>query len=245
MSDVRNTLDKGVSRRLFFLLFGLLVLAILALGVALLLSSFAVHSTNASAVGPVGPAGPRGATGPRGHTGAAGDAGVTGATGATGATGPRGAKGVPATTTSSADGGTYYIDNAVMVASFVEIPTSNTVFDTTTLSSSYIVGSAPLLDGSGTRVGTYTATFLSLQTASGVTTEITNYLSTDAGLVVTWTTQATPSNLAFTTIAESLATDSTVSATTKIGSSPYFGKTYNLVVSEAGTGAEFHFEPTS
>jgi hypothetical protein len=245
MSDVRNTLDKGVSRRLFFLLFGLLVLAILALGVALLLSSFAVHSTNASsvgAVGGVGAAGPPGATGPRGHTGATGAAG---AMGATGAAGPRGAKGAPDATTPSTDGGTYYIDNAVLDGSFVEVPTSNTVFNVTTLSSSYIVGSAPLLDGSGTQVGTYTATFLSLQTASGITTDITNYLSTDAGLVVTWTTQAAPSNLAFSTIAESLATDNTVTALTKVGSSAYFGKTYNLVVSEGGPGAEFHFEPTS
>ena len=245
MSDARNTLDKGVSRRLFFLLFGLLVLAILALGIALLLSSFAIHGTNASSIGAVGPAGPRGATGPRGHSGATGAVGATGATGATGAAGPRGAKGTSAATTPSTDGGTYYIDNAALDASFVEIPTSNTVFNTTTLASSYLVGSAPLLDGSGTQIGTYTATFVSLETAGGVTTDITNFLSTDAGLVVTWTTQATPSNLSFATITESVVTDTTVTATTKVGSSPYFGKTYDLVVSEGGPGAEFHFEPTT
>jgi hypothetical protein len=242
MSDGRNALDKGVSRRLFFLLFGLLVLAILALGLAMLLNAAGARATNTSSIGAVGPAGPRGAAGPRGHTGATGDAG---AAGATGATGPRGAKGASAPTTPSTDGGTYFICTAFLVGSFVEVPTSNTVFNTTTISSSYVIGSAPLLDGSGTQIGTYTATFLSLQTASGITTDITNYLSTNAGLVVTWTTQATPSNLTFTTIAQSLVTDSTVTATTEVGSSAYFGKTYNLVVSEGGPGTEFHFEPAS
>jgi hypothetical protein len=242
MSDGRNALNGGVSRRLFFLLFGLLVLAILALGLALLLSTFAAHATNASSIGAVGPAGPQGATGPRGDTGATGAAGPTGATGATGS---RGAKGASAPTPPSADGGTYYIDNAALEASFVEVPTSNTVFNDTVTSSSYLVSTAPLLDGSGTRVGTYSATFVSLQTASGITTDITNYVSTDAGLVVTWTTQAAPINLEFTTITESVATETTVTATTKVGASPYFGKIYNLVVSESSPGTEFHFEPTN
>jgi hypothetical protein len=237
MANPLNSQNRGVSRRAFFVLYGLVILAILALGIAQILNAFAIHGTNASSVGAVGPAGPRGATG------ATGGAGIDGAPGAAGATGLRGARGPGAPTPPGTNGGSYYLATDDLVSSFIEIPTSNVLVDSSTISSVDLAGTAPIYDDNDVKVGTFSGTFLSMQTADGISTDVTGYLSTNTGLVVTWSTPTTVANLELDTVADSLTTDSTVTVTTKIGSSTYFGKTFNLVVSPVGDRIYFQFEP--
>jgi hypothetical protein len=231
----------GVSRRTFFILFALVVLALLGLALLLFLGAFAVHGTNASSVGAVGPAGPRGATGPRGAVGPSGAPGASGSSGATGATGARGSSGTSHLVTHPIDGGTYHVSAADLTNSLVEIPTSNISQNSSTISSTYLAGATPVMNSKNVAVGTFSVTYLSLQSADGITTEIESHLSTANGLVVDWDTQASPSNLQLDSVVGSMSTQSVVSVSTKVGSSVYYGHTFTLVVSQSGDVIDFAF----
>jgi hypothetical protein len=158
-----------MSRRVLFLLFGVVIVALLVLGVLQFTNAFSGHPSNASSVGAVGPAGPQGATGAQGATG------PTGAPGADGATGERGPKGAPAPTKPAISGGSYYVYTADVVNSFIEIPTSNLSIDTTTISSNDLAATAPIYSSSDAKVGEFSASFLSMQTTDGISTDVTTF----------------------------------------------------------------------
>ncbi|HMH59276.1 MAG TPA: collagen-like protein [Galbitalea sp.] len=238
MADLKRALDQGVTRRVFLLVLGLLILALLALGISQFVNALAVHSINTSSVGAVGPAGPRGASGTTGATG------PTGVPGATGATGPRGLRGAAAPIKASTSGGSYYVNTSDFISSFIEMPTSNVLVGSPTLSSNYLAGTAPIYEGTS-KVGTFSASFLSMQTADGISTDISGYLSTSAGLVVTWSTPATVDSMELDSMADSLVGDNLVTVTTKVGSSAYFGKTFSLVVSSDTSKIYFQFNPAN
>lgn len=136
---------------------------------------------------------------------------------------------------------TYYLSIADFAQSFIQIPTSNVSVDSTTIASSYLAGRAPIYDVNNMKVGICSASFLSMQTADGIFTDISNYIATADGLIVTWFTPTTLINLELDSIIHSMVTECTVVVTTKVGFSPFFGKTFNLIVSSDGGKIYFQF----
>lgn len=125
----------------------------------------------------------------------------------------------------------YYLNVSDFVASFIEIPTSNVLVDSTTISSRYLAGRAPLYNVRDEKVGTCSASFLCIQNADNIYTDISNYISVDNGLIVTWFTPSTLLNLELDSIVHSMVTECIVTASTKVGVNPFYGKKFNMIVS--------------
>jgi len=136
---------------------------------------------------------------------------------------------------------TYYLNITDFAASFIEIPTSNVSGSSPTIASSYLAGRAPLYDVNNIQVGTCSASFLNMQTADGIFTDISNYISVDNGLIVTWFTPTTLINLELDSIIHSMVTECIVTATTKVGFAPFFGQTFDLIVSSDDEKIYFQF----
>lgn len=136
---------------------------------------------------------------------------------------------------------TYYLHIADFAKSFIEIPTSNVLMDSSTIASSYLAGRAPIYNKKHKKAGTCSASFLSMQTAGGIFTDIANYISANNGLIVTWFTPTRLINLELDSIIHSMVTECIVMANTKVGFSPHYGQTFNLVVSSDGGKIYFKF----
>lgn len=126
-----------------------------------------------------------------------------------------------------------YVDD--FIESFIEIPTSNVTDPSSTISSEYLAGRAPVYNQDiaedDVKVGTCSASFLCMQNADGIYTDISNYLSIDNGLIVTWFTPTTLINLELDSILHSMLTECIVVASTNVGFNPFYGKKFNMVVS--------------
>lgn len=125
----------------------------------------------------------------------------------------------------------YYLYIADFANSFIEIPTSNVSMDSTTISSKYLAGRAPVYNKNNVKAGICSASFLCMQNEDGIFTDISNYLSIDNGLIVSWFTPTTLINLELDSIIHSMVTECIVVASTKVGFNPYYGETFNMVVS--------------
>lgn len=125
----------------------------------------------------------------------------------------------------------YYLYVEDFINSFIEIPTSNVSVDSSTLSSTYLAGRAPLYDVRNKKVGTCSASFLCMQNADGIFTDISNYISVDNGLIITWFTPTRLINLELDSIVHSMVTECIVLASTKVGFNPFYGKKFNMIVS--------------
>jgi hypothetical protein len=125
----------------------------------------------------------------------------------------------------------YYLFTADFISSFIEIPTSNVLVDSSTISSIYLAGRAAVYNSLNEKVGTCSASFLCMQNADGIYTDISNFLSVDNGLVVTWFTPTTLINLELDSIVHSMVTECIVIASTKVGFNPFYGKSFNMIVS--------------
>lgn len=125
----------------------------------------------------------------------------------------------------------YFLYVSDFINSFIEIPTSNVSSGGSTISSKYLAGRAPLYNNLGQKVGTCSASFLCMQNADGIFTDISNYLSVDNGLIVTWFTPTTLINLELDSIVHSMVTECIVLASTKVGFNPYYGQQFNMIVS--------------
>src|SRR5580698_4418656 len=101
----------------------------------------------------------------------------------------------------------YYLYIEDFANSFIEIPTSNVSVDSSTISSQYLAGRASIYDKQDKKVGTCSASFLCMQNQDGIYTDISNYLSVDNGLVVSWLTPTTLSNLELDSIVHSMITE--------------------------------------
>ena len=138
----------------------------------------------------------------------------------------------------------YYLYISDFIQSFIEIPTSNVLDDSTTISSKYLAGRAPIYNQKDRKVGNCSASFLCMQNEEGIYTDISNYLSADNGLVVSWFTPTTLINLELDSIVNSMVTDCMVTASTKIGFNPLYGRTYDLIVSSDQERIYFQFTRT-
>jgi hypothetical protein len=127
----------------------------------------------------------------------------------------------------------------------IEIPTSNVSGDSTTISSKYFAGRAPIYNVYDQKFGTCSASFLCMQNADGIFTDISNYLSVDNGLIVSWFTPTKPINLELDSIIRSMVTKCIVVASTKIGFNPYYGRTFNMIVSSDDEKIYFKLTPTN
>lgn len=125
----------------------------------------------------------------------------------------------------------YYLYVEDFIESFIEIPTSNVSMSSSTLSSRYLAGRAPVYNEKNEKVGICSASFLCMQNAEGIFTDIANYLSIDNGLIVTWFTPTTLINLELDSIVHSMVTECIVKASTKVGFNPFYGKNFNMIVS--------------
>ena len=125
----------------------------------------------------------------------------------------------------------YYLYINDFIQSFIQIPTSNISGESSTIASDYLAGRAPLYDRFGAKVGTCSASFLCMQNTDGIYTDISNYLSVDNGLVISWFTPTKLLNLELDSIVHSMVTECIVLANTKIGFNPFYGKKFNLIVS--------------
>lgn len=125
----------------------------------------------------------------------------------------------------------YYLYTEDFIKSFIEIPTSNVSVDSSTISSKYLAGRAPIYNKRGKKVGTCSASFLCMENENGTYTDISNYLSVDNGLVISWFTPTTLINLELDSIIHSMVTECIVIASTKIGFNPFYGETFNMIVS--------------
>lgn len=126
---------------------------------------------------------------------------------------------------------TYYLNTEEFIESFIEIPTNLATNPSTTISSRYLAGRATVYNTKNKPVGTCSASFLCMKNQNGIFTDISNYLSIDNGLIVTWFTPTTLINLEFDSVLHSMVTECIVIASTKIGFNPFYGKKFNMVVS--------------
>lgn len=136
---------------------------------------------------------------------------------------------------------TYYLYIEDFTESFIEIPTSNVSGGSTTISSRYLAGRAAIYNEEDTKVGTCSASFLCMQNDDGIYTDISNFLSVDNGLIVSWFSPTTLVNLELDTIIHSMVTECIVGASTKIGVNPFYGQKFNLVVSSDEEKIYFNF----
>lgn len=125
----------------------------------------------------------------------------------------------------------YYLYTEDFIKSFIKIPTSNVLADSSTISSKYLAGRAPIYNQKNKKVGTCSASFLCMQNADGIYTDISNYLSVNNGLVISWFTPTTLVNLELDSLIHSMVTECIVMASTKIGFNPFYGKKFNMIVS--------------
>jgi len=133
----------------------------------------------------------------------------------------------------------YYLYIADFVNSSIQIPTAAIFDPSSTISSKYLAGRAPVYDKHNKKVGTCSASFLCMQNSDGIYTDISNYLSVDSGLIVSWFTPTTLINLEVDSIVRSMVTKCRVAASTKIGFNPYYKKTFSMIVSSDGTKIHF------
>src|SRR6266550_1477327 len=141
---------------------------------------------------------------------------------------------------------TYVLNVTEFINSLIEIPTKlvrNPHIHNTTLDSKYLAGIANIyIPGDDQHsVGRCSASFLCYKNAQGFYTDISNYLSVDNGLIVSWLTPTTLINLELDSIINSMVTECIVVASTKIGVNPFYGETFNLVVSSNGQQIQFEF----
>lgn len=136
----------------------------------------------------------------------------------------------------------YYLYITDFAQSFIQIPTSNVSTSSTTIDSSYLAGRAPVYNSGNKKVGVCSASFLSMKTADGIFTDISNYISiANNGLIVTWFTPTKLLNLELDSIINGMVTECIVEVTTKVGFSPLFGQTFNLIVSSDSGKIYFKF----
>ncbi len=139
---------------------------------------------------------------------------------------------------------TYYLNIDDFAESFISIPTSNLTDPSLTIASSYLAGRAPIYNENNQKFGICSASFLNIQTADGVFTDIANYISADNGLIITWFTPTTLINLEADSVINGMVTECIVTATTKVGVNPFYGQTFNLIVSSSGGKIYFQFTRT-
>ena len=156
------------------------------------------------------------------------------------------AEALPATT--NGESMTYFLKVKEFIESLIEIPATPIPpppphfpnFHNSTTDSKYLAGIANIyIPGDNQNsVGRCSASFLCFKNNHRFYTDISNFISVNNGLIVSWLTPTTLINLELDSIINSMVTECIVVASTKIGPNPFFGETFNLVVSSERSGGE-------
>lgn len=125
----------------------------------------------------------------------------------------------------------YYLFTQDFIESLVQIPFTPFTNPTSTVKATYLAGRAPVYNNNGLKVGVCSASFLCIQNSEDIFVDISNYLTVDNGLIVSWFTPATLADLESDILINSMVTECIVTSTTKIGVNPLYGKTFNMIVS--------------
>lgn len=141
---------------------------------------------------------------------------------------------------------TYFLNVTDFINSLIEIPARpirNPHIRNTTTESKYLAGIANIyMSGDNQNsVGRCSASFLCFKNDNRFYTDISNYISVDNGLIVSWLTPTTLINLELDSIINGMVTECIVVAATKIGPNPFYGETFNLVVSSVQQQIQFQF----
>jgi len=144
---------------------------------------------------------------------------------------------------------TYFLNVTDFINSLIEIPAKpirgHGIHNTTT-DSKYLAGIANIyMPDNQNSVGRCSASFLCFKNDQRFYTDISNYISVDNGLIVSWFTPTTLINLELDSIINSMVTECIVVAATKIGPNPFYGETFNLVVSSQMSGQQIQFDFTN
>lgn len=144
---------------------------------------------------------------------------------------------------------TYFLKVREFIEGLIEIPATpipphfpNPPHNRTT-DSKYLAGIANIyMPGANRRsVGRCSASFLCYKNNHRFYTDISNYISVDNGLIVSWFTPTTLINLEVDNIINGMVTECIVVAATKIGPNPFYGETFNLCVSSDSQQIQFVF----
>jgi hypothetical protein len=138
----------------------------------------------------------------------------------------------------------YFLKVSDFIQSLIEIPATPIKFKppqfkpphvitNSTTDSKYLAGIANIyIPGDDQNsVGRCSASFLCFKNDQRFYTDISNFISVDNGLIVSWFTPTTLINLELDRVINSMVTECIVDASTKIGVNPFFGDTFLLVVS--------------
>ena len=147
---------------------------------------------------------------------------------------------------------TYFLKVREFIAGLVEIPAMPVAtptpprhfpdFHNGTTAAKYLAGIANIyMVGDQRTVGRCSASFLCYKNNHRFYTDISNYLSVDNGLIVSWFTPTTLINLEVDSTINGMVTECIVVAATKIGPNPFYGQTFNLEVSSDGLQIQFQF----
>ena len=136
---------------------------------------------------------------------------------------------------------TYFLKVTDFINSLIEIPAHpirNPHIHNTTTDSKYLAGIANIyIPGDDQHsVGRCSASFLCFKNDQRFYTDISNYISVDNGLIVSWFTPTTLADLELDSIVNKMVTECIVVAATKIGVNPFYGETFNLTVSSERPG---------
>lgn len=137
----------------------------------------------------------------------------------------------------------YYLYVQDFINSMISIPTSNVSSDSSTLDSKYLAGRAPIYRKGDKKFGVCSASFLCMKNQDGIFTDISNYLTVDNGLIVSWLTPSTLINLELDSIIHGMVTECIVTASTKVGFNPFYGQQFNMVVSSDDQKIYFKLTP--
>ena len=144
---------------------------------------------------------------------------------------------------------TYFLKVREFIEGLIEIPATpipphfpNPPHNRTT-DSKYLAGIANIYMPGDDQdsVGRCSASFLCFKNNDRFYTDISNYISVDNGLIVSWLTPTTLINLELDSIINSMVTECIVVAATKIGPNPFYGETFNLCVSSDSQQIQFVF----
>src|SRR4029077_3746520 len=161
-------------------------------------------------------------------------------------TGQARAQAVPATP--NGEPMTYFLNVTDFINSLIEIPAKpikKPHIHNTTTDSKYLAGVTNIyIPGDDQNsVGHCSASFLCFKNDQRFFTDISNYISVDNGLIVSWFTPTTLIDLELDSVINSMVTECIVVAATQIlpNPNPFYGETFNLVVSSDGLHIQFDF----
>ena len=162
------------------------------------------------------------------------------------------AQALPATT--NGEPMTYFLKVREFIAGLIEIPATPIAtptpprhfpnFHNGTTAAKYLAGIANIYVSGGNRsVGRCSASFLWYKNNNRFYADISNYLSVDNGLIVSWFTPTTLIDLELDSHIYGMVTEAIVVAATQIlpNPNPFYGETFNLVVSSDGQQIQFQF----